>query len=124
MAKEIAGFTYKSGSLLLLFAAAAALQTVGQWLVSRSLESRGAPLAAIRPALVWYSSIVDLFAVLGIVYLTGGVGSPFLLLLVVPLFFVSHLATGKGAAVLYLAGTVGAVAAHGLPRTRRDHTAP
>jgi signal transduction histidine kinase/HD-GYP domain-containing protein (c-di-GMP phosphodiesterase class II) len=113
VAKEIAGFTYKSGSLLLLFATAAALQTGGQWLVSRALEIRIAARVATIPVLVWYSSIVDLFTVLGIVYLTGGVGSPFLLLLVVPLFFVSHLATGKGAAVLYLAGTVAAVAAMG-----------
>ncbi|MBP2681556.1 MAG: hypothetical protein H6Q78_1419, partial [Candidatus Krumholzibacteriota bacterium] len=113
VAKEIAGFTYRSGSLLLLFAGAAALQTAGQWLVAHALERRGAPQAGIRPVIVWYSSVIDLAAVLGIVHLTGGVGSPFLLLLVVPLFFVSHLATGRGVAALYLAGTVAAAAAMG-----------
>jgi len=118
VAKEIAGFTYKSGILLLLFAGAGILQTGGQWLVSYVLERGGLPQATKHPALAWYSSVVDLFAVLGIVYLTGGAGSPFLLLLVIPLFFVSHLATGKGASALYLAGTVAAVALMGYLELR------
>lgn len=118
VAKEIAGFTYRSGLLLLLFAGAGILQTGGQWLVSYVLEHRGLPQTGKHPIVAWYSSVVDLLAVLGIVYLTGGAGSPFLLLFVIPLFFVSHHAPGKGASALYLAATVAAVALTGYLELR------
>jgi signal transduction histidine kinase len=113
VAKEIAGFIYRSELLLVLFVGAATLQIAGQRVVTWMLVRRGARIDATSPALVWYSSVIDLLTVLGIAYLTGGVGSPFLLLLVVPLFFVSHLTSGKGAPALYLAGTVTAVALMG-----------
>lgn len=118
VAKEIADFRYDSRLLLLLFLGAGALHAGGQWLWTRVGTDRGWTVSTVNRALVWYSSVLDLLAVVGIVHSTGGIGSPFLLLLVVPLFFVSHLFTQKPVAVMYLAATVGAVALMGYLEMR------
>ena len=118
VAKEIADFRYDSRFLLLLFLGAGVLHAGGQWLWTRVGTDRGWTVSTVNRALVWYSSVLDLLAVVGIVHSTGGIGSPFLLLLVVPLFFVSHLFTRKPVAVMYLAATVGAVALMGYLEMR------
>ena len=41
-------------------------------------------------ALLWYSSYVDLAAVVALIYLTGTIESPFLFMLTIPLFFVCN----------------------------------
>jgi signal transduction histidine kinase/HD-GYP domain-containing protein (c-di-GMP phosphodiesterase class II) len=106
VAKEIAGFVYESGRILLLFLGAVVLQGVGQVLWMFAGGRLNWPTGKINNAMMWYSSMVDLATVLGIVHFTGGVGSPFLLLLVIPLFFVSHMSNGRAAPVIYLAGAI------------------
>jgi signal transduction histidine kinase/HD-GYP domain-containing protein (c-di-GMP phosphodiesterase class II) len=109
VAKEIAGFTYRSGAILLLFLLATVLQTGIYWLGSSIASWVGLPARKINAALIWLSSVVDLLAVIGIIYLTGTVGSPFLFLLVVPVFFVSHSFALRLAPVIYVTGMVVAV---------------
>ncbi len=118
VAEKIAGFTYESGPMLLLFLSFAILQVAGQRLISFASRRYEWTAASVTRSNIGYSSILDLLSVLGIVYLTGGIGSPFLLLLVVPLFFVSHLAADMRTAVLHLAGTLVAFAVMGYLEMR------
>ncbi|UCG51090.1 MAG: GAF domain-containing protein [Candidatus Latescibacterota bacterium] len=106
VAKEIAGFTYKSNLLLLMFLCAAILQSGGHWVWPYLGRWLGWPDKTANSALTCHSSVVDLFATVGIVYLTGMIGSPFLFLLVVPLFFASHAFASRPASTVYLAGMV------------------
>ncbi|UCH83045.1 MAG: GAF domain-containing protein [Candidatus Latescibacterota bacterium] len=106
VAKEIAGFTYDSGPLLLVFLLASILQISGYSFGASAGTWFKWTARATHNAVVWYSSVVDLLTVIGIVYLTGTVGSPFLFLLVVPVFFVSHAFAFRVAPIIYVAGTV------------------
>jgi len=106
-AREIADFNYKSNLMLVLFVLAAALQGCGQLVFGRE-EYRTNNRESLP--LLWYSTIVDTLTVLGIVYLTGTVESPFLVLLVVPLFFASHILRRRTTVWSFLGGTVAAVA--------------
>jgi hypothetical protein len=118
VAKEIAGFTYRSSLLLLVFLGAAALQTGGQWFWRRLGEAGKWPTAKTNAVLLWHSSIVGLITVLGIVRLTGGIGSPFLLLLAVPLFVMSLVVADKRVTLAHFAGAVTAVALMGYLEMR------
>lgn len=89
VAKEIAHLTFQTGTILTLLAVAGVLQLIGPpaW----KFLKRKADLGPSHDVLLsWYSSLVDLMSVLGIIYFTGTVESPFLFLLVVPLLFASH----------------------------------
>ena len=118
VAKEIAGFVYESERILLLFLGAVVLQGGGQasWMcVAGRLDWSK---KKVNDTLMWYSSAVDLATVLGIVHFTGGVGSPFLLLLVVPLFFVSHMSNDRATPLVYLAITVAGASTLGFLELR------
>ncbi len=89
-ARFLGDFDYRTNALVGLFLAAAFLQYNGEWL-SEAIGSRFSWTKKRRNvALLWYSSYVDLAAVIGLVYLTGTVESPFLFMLTIPLFFVCN----------------------------------
>ncbi len=119
VSKEIAGFNYHSGPLLSLFLLATILQVAGHWIGASATDRTGWSTKRAGVALAWYSSIVDSLTVVGIIYLTGTVGSPFLFLLVVPVFFVSHSFSLRIAPMIYVAGTVTAVAVLGYLEMRQ-----
>jgi signal transduction histidine kinase/HD-GYP domain-containing protein (c-di-GMP phosphodiesterase class II) len=106
VARELTGFRYPSSYLLLWFLGAAVLQAVG--LIPKSLWHRwfGWSDREVSTWNRWYSSVVDLLAVVGIVYLTGTIESPFLFLLVVPLFFSSQIFSWRTSVFGYLPATV------------------
>ncbi len=118
VAKDIAGFTYESTYMLLIFLSAAALQAAGHRVLTYLGGRRKWPSSKAGAALLWYSSVLGLLTVLGIVRLTGGIGSPFLLLLVVPLFVMSLVLADRRVAVIHFAGTVAAVALLGYLEMR------
>jgi signal transduction histidine kinase/HD-GYP domain-containing protein (c-di-GMP phosphodiesterase class II) len=118
VAEKIAGFTYESGPMLLLFLSFAILQAAGQSLISHVGGRLGWKAQSVTKGVVAFSSVADLFSVMGIVYLTGGIGSPFLFLLVVPLFFVCHLTANRKTAMLHIAVTLSVFALMGYLEMR------
>jgi signal transduction histidine kinase len=59
-----------------------------------------------QQALLWYTSFVDVAVVIGLVYFTGTIESPFLLLLAVPLFFAGNIFPWKVTVKYFLSMTL------------------
>ncbi|MBI4720973.1 MAG: hypothetical protein HY770_07105 [Chitinivibrionia bacterium] len=90
-AQQIANLQCKAEHLLVLFIAASVLQynAVALW----TAVGRRASWArhTIDTATLWFTSYVDLAVVLALIYATGTVQSPFLFMLIIPLFFAINL---------------------------------
>ncbi len=106
---RIAGFVYELGAFLLLFVCVTFLQFVTSIMWSFTGRRLGWSGDRIDLAMRWYSGVLDFFVVFGIIYLTGSIESPFLFLLVIPLFFASHIFSLRVTLGVFLAGTVAAV---------------
>jgi len=91
VARVLAGFDYRAEALLCVFLAAALLNYNAEWVCERWGRHRGWPPARKKTAVLWYSSYVDIAVVISLIYLTGTIESPFLLLVAVPLFFVGNI---------------------------------
>lgn len=87
IARLLAGFTYPLWPMATLFASVVALQYAGVLMLGAAAVRRGWACDRRDAVYLWYSSYVDLALAVGIIYLTGTVESPFLFLLIVPLFF-------------------------------------
>jgi K+-sensing histidine kinase KdpD len=118
-ARFLGDFTYRTNLLIGLFLAAAFLQYGGEWLWDVVGERLNWGKKQRNAALLWYSSYVDLAAVIGLIYLTGTVESPFLFMLTIPLFFVCNTFHWKTTAVYFVPvalvaiGTLGYLEMHG-----------
>lgn len=117
-ARQIASFSLHTSTFLILFLAAALFQIGGQYLFELARERFDFSIARTNAGLLWYSSTLDLLAVVAIIYLTGTIESPFLFLLVVPIFFVSHIFTWRVTVAAFLVGTLAIVAAMGYLELR------
>jgi hypothetical protein len=117
-ARQIADFRLQTSVFVILFLSAAMLQVAGRMLPELWRNHGGRP-TNWNVVTVWYSSIVDFMTVVGIVYLTGTIESPFLFLLVVPLFFVCHIFSRRKSIGTFLLGVVGSVAAVGYLEMRQ-----
>ena len=117
-ARQIADFSLQTSTFVILFLSVALLQVVGRYLPTLWRDHTDKPVNA-NAITVWYSSIVDFIAVIGIVYLTGTIESPFLFLLVVPLFFVCHMLSQRMIVGAFLLGVIGSVAAVGYLEMRQ-----
>ncbi|MDH3215210.1 MAG: GAF domain-containing protein [Candidatus Krumholzibacteria bacterium] len=113
VAREIADFDFKAHVFIILFLAAALLQIGGQFVYEYCRERFDAYGNRASTTLIWYSSALDFLTVIAIIYLTGTIESPFLFLLVVPLFFVSHIFTWRVTVGGYLTGAIATVAVFG-----------
>jgi signal transduction histidine kinase/HD-GYP domain-containing protein (c-di-GMP phosphodiesterase class II) len=91
VARMLAGFSYRAEALLVVFLAAVFLQYNAGWVCVRWGRWRGWPPARGKSAVLWYSSYVDVAVVVSLIYLTGTVESPFMLLIAVPLFFAGNI---------------------------------
>jgi K+-sensing histidine kinase KdpD len=89
-ARFLGDFVYRTNLLIGLFLAAAFLQYNGEWLWGVMGGRLNWDKKRRNAALLWYSSYVDLAAVIGLIHLTGTVESPFLFMLTIPLFFVCN----------------------------------
>lgn len=100
VAREIAGFSYRTNIILVVFLGSAFLN-----LLVAGLENRAGEIRETRPGndriWCWATILVDLATVLALVYFTGNIDSPFIFILVVPLFFAGRLlpALQAGAAI-------------------------
>lgn len=118
-ARHMADFVFRADLVLSVLIAAGILQLCGHIAcVSRKrrqpAESDGGPKLCL-----WYSALVDLLCVLGIIYLTGTIGSPFLFLLVIPLFFASHIFSLRATIFGFLVAEVAVVAVLGYLEWRQ-----
>jgi signal transduction histidine kinase/response regulator RpfG family c-di-GMP phosphodiesterase len=110
----IAGFRLPDRYLLPWFAAAFLFQALYGWRVRRrkSRESDRIPAIFSRRHL-WITTVADMVTVLGVVHLTGGVESPFLTLILIPVFFGSRVFCTRGSGfriVLVMAAAFGVMA--------------
>ena len=108
-ARFLGDFTYRTNAMVVLFLAAAFLQYNGEWLWEAIGSRFGWSKRQRTAALMWYSSYVDLAAVIGLVHLTGTVESPFLFLLTIPLFFVCNTFTWKVTAGCFVTVSLAAI---------------
>jgi len=108
-AREIADFNFKTSMFVNLFLGAALLQIGGQYLLDYWKEKDVLSTLKANTAILWYSSVLDFAIVLSVIYLTGTIESPFLFLLVIPLFFASHVFSWRTTVITFLLGAVSAV---------------
>ncbi|HEX5133020.1 MAG TPA: HD domain-containing phosphohydrolase [Candidatus Krumholzibacteria bacterium] len=90
-ARFLGDFTYPTDALVSLFLIAALLQYGGEWVWDFVGERFAWDKKRKNGALLWYSSFVDLAAVIALIRITGTIESPFLFLLTIPLFFVCNI---------------------------------
>ncbi len=112
VAKEIAGFTYHTGLVVTVFLGAAFLNlTVSS--LRGIMRNHGCAVGRQR-IWSWLAVMIDFVTVLSLIYLTGTVNSPFMFLVVIPLFFAGRLlpAMTAGFAVTFV--TTAAIATLGL----------
>jgi hypothetical protein len=113
MAKEIAGFTYRAGLIIIVFLGAAFLNLLAAGL--ENLFLRRAQWSSVRKyTWEWITVFIDLSTVVALIYLTGTIESPFVFLVVIPLFFASRLLPAMTASLSVTAVTVAAFALLGL----------
>lgn len=90
VSRLLAGFQYRAEAMLVVFLGAAFLHFIAEMLWQWVGDRRHWSADRVRAAVEWYASYVDILLVLSLVYLTGSIESPFLLLLAVPLFFAGN----------------------------------
>ena len=117
IAREIAGFVYRTGFVISVFLGATFLN-----LVVAGLENalvRRDNLALRRRALwEWATVLIDCSTALALIYLTGSAQSPFLFLVVIPLFFAGRLRAPVPAGFTVTSVSVGALALLGFLEMR------
>ncbi|MBU8921986.1 MAG: GAF domain-containing protein [Bacteroidales bacterium] len=113
VAGEIAGFSYNSGWIVAVFLGSAFFN-----LLLAGLENRisGIQDGVIRPNhfWCWMTVFLDLATALALVYFTGNIESPFIFILVVPLFFAGRLLPALQAGIAVTGVTIFAVASLGM----------
>ena len=118
-ARFLGDFTYRTNVLIGLFLAAAFLQYNGEWLWEAAGARFGWDKNRRNAALLWYSSYVDLAAVIALIHCTGTVESPFLFMLTIPLFFVCNTFSWKVTSAYFVSaslislGVIGYLEMHG-----------
>ncbi len=117
-ARFLGDFTYRTDILVGLFLAAAFLQYSGEWLWEAIGSRLGWDKKRRSSAVMWYSSYVDLAAVIGLIYCTGTVESPFLFLLTIPLFFVCNTFSWKVTAAYFVTASLASLGVLGYLEMR------
>ncbi len=109
IAGEIAGFSYSTYPIAILFLGSAILNMA---LAGLRNHYAGRPDSFLKRGYLkeWISIALDLGTVLGLIYLTGTAESPFLLLLVVPLFFAGRLVPALRAGFVVTTASIAAIA--------------
>jgi len=113
VAKEIAGFSYRDG-LIVLILFTAAFSNIAVTGLENFLARKRKWRSDIRGAFDWINIFFDLAIVLSIIYLTGTAQSPFLFLVVIPLFFASRVVSPIHAGLFVTGMTVVTVGVLGL----------
>ncbi len=117
VAREITGFVFKTGPILFLLMGSAILSLVVTGLENVFRRYSNSQLR-YRRVWEWSTVAVDLATVLVLVYLTGTAESPFLFLVVVPLFFAGRLLPTVSAGFVITAITILTIGILGLLEIR------
>jgi len=117
IAREIAGFVYRTGFIVLVFLGATFLNLVVAGL-ENAFVRRDSLAARGRTLWVWATVLIDCSTALALIYLTGSAQSPFLFLVVIPLFFAGRLLAPVPAGFTVTAVSVGTLALLGFLEMR------
>jgi signal transduction histidine kinase len=112
-AQWLANLQYQTEYLLVLFIAASALQYAGNAIWAAVGRRRSWAQQTIETVSLWCSSYVDLAVVLALIYVTGTVQSPFLFMLIIPLFFITNLVAPRKTIVYFAIPALAITAALG-----------
>ncbi|HMA77165.1 MAG TPA: HD domain-containing phosphohydrolase [Candidatus Krumholzibacteriaceae bacterium] len=110
LARELAGFTYRTDLVVFLFMGAALLNFIVAGLEGFVLKDNEKGINLLN----WLAIGVDLATVLSLVYLTGSAWSPFLFLVILPLFFSSRLIPSISTGIILTLVTVTIIGALSL----------
>ena len=117
IAREIAGFVYQTGLVISVFLGATFLNLVIAGL--ENVFGHNDRVATRRRALwEWMTVLIDCSTALALIYLTGTAQSPFLFLVVIPLFFAGRLLPPVLAGFIVTGVSVGTLAALGILEIR------
>jgi K+-sensing histidine kinase KdpD len=117
IAREIAGFVYHTGLVISVFLGATFLNLVVAGL--ENVPDRGGRLVTRRRAVwEWVTVLLDCSTALALIYLTGTAQSPFLFLVVIPLFFAGRLLPPVPAGFVVTGVSIGALATLGVLEMR------
>ncbi len=108
VAKEIAGFNYKNGIIVLILFSAAFVNIAVTGLENFLTRSKRWK-EDIKERFDWLNILFDLAIVLAIIYLTGTAQSPFLFLVIIPLFFASRVVSPIHAGIFVTALTAATI---------------
>jgi len=112
VSREIAGFIYNTGLVVTVFLGAAFLNVAATSL--RGIMRNHGIRVSRQRGWSWFIVMIDLATVLSLIYLTGTANSPFMFLVVVPLFFAGRLLPAMTAGFAVTFATVASIAALGL----------
>jgi len=112
-ARFLGDFSYHTNLMVGLFLAASLLQYNGEWLWNALGDAFMWDRSRRNAALLWYSSFIDLAAVVALIYLTGTIESPFLFMLTIPLFFVCNTFSWKTTVAYFVSTSLAALAVLG-----------
>lgn len=114
LARWLANFTYPLVPMVALFVVAALAQYTGGLIWGAVGGRRGWSRERQDAAQLRYASYIDLALVLGVIYLTGTIESPFLFILIVPLYFACNAFPLKVAFLNFLVPAVVVLSALGV----------
>lgn len=101
-AQQIANLSCRADVLLFIFLGASLMQFYNQTFWRSVGERLSWPQQRTDTAALWSSGYIDMTAVLSLVYCTGTVQSPFLFMLIIPLFFTINLITVRSTILYYV----------------------
>lgn len=113
VAKEIAGFSYRSSMIIVIFLGSVFLNLIAVGLESKITDWQARGFVG-RDILSWTTVSIDLATVLSLVYFTGSIASPFIFVLVVPLFFAGRLLPAKKSGIAVTVVTVATLTLLGI----------
>jgi len=117
IAREIAGFVYQTALVISVFLGATFLNLVIAGLENLFVHSDNSALRK-RALWEWMTVLIDCSTALALIYLTGTAQSPFLFLVVIPLFFAGRLLPPVLAGFIVTGVSVGTLAALGVLEMR------
>ncbi|MCK4537933.1 MAG: GAF domain-containing protein [Candidatus Krumholzibacteria bacterium] len=113
VAGEIAGFSYNAKWIVAVFLGSAFLN-----LLLAGMENRSSGMRDIKPGphcfWCWMTVFMDLATALALVYFTGNIQSPFIFILIVPLFFAGRLLPALKAGMVVTGAAIFTVASLGI----------
>ncbi len=117
VAREIAGFVFRTELVIAVFLGATFLNLAAAGIES-AFARRERAVVLSSGAWEWGTVLIDISTALAVIYLTGTAQSPFLFLVVIPLFFAGRVLPPMRAGLAVTGFSVAAIAALGVLEAR------